>query len=150
MEVSKCIYINSLSKRLIKVGIIFITILITSCATPTNNISQQLETSTEQRISICRSKNIDGYIGNCIIELIENDKYHSEFMTNYVAWKDWYILKEANKNLLEQYESDIINSIEANKNFNDSYKLFVDELNKSWKQRTTKQEAKNSKELDIT
>ena len=71
-------------------------------------------------------------------------------MTNYVAWKDWYILKEANKNYLEQYESDTINSIEANKYFNDSYKLFVDELNKSWKQRTTKQEAKNSKELDIT
>ncbi|MDC3244939.1 hypothetical protein OAU16_01685 [Gammaproteobacteria bacterium] len=114
-------------------------VLITSCETTPTNI--QLNTTSEQRFSICWSKNINGYVGNCNVEMIETDPNHAVFMTTYKSWNDWYALKEANKNISEQYDSGALDFRTANTAFYDSYKLFVEGIQNTWKQTVAEQEA---------
>lgn len=122
-------------------------VLITSCeTTPTNT---QLNTTSEQRFSICWSKNINGYVGNCNVEMIETDPNHEVFMTTYKSWNDWYALKEANKNISEQYDSGALDFRTANTAFYDSYKLFVEGIQNTWKQTVAEQEAAKQKNAQM-
>lgn len=122
-------------------------VLITSCETTPTNI--QLNTTSEQRFSICWSKNINGYVGNCNVEMIETDPNHAVFMTTYKSWNDWYALKEANKNISEQYDSSALDFRTANTAFYDSYKLFVEGIQNTWKQTVAEQEASKQRNAQM-
>ncbi|MDB3996853.1 hypothetical protein N9458_02375 [Gammaproteobacteria bacterium] len=122
-------------------------VLITSCeTTPTNT---QLITTPEQRVSICWSRNINGYVGNCNVEMIEADPNYDLFMTTYKGWNDFYALKEANKNISEQYDSGALDFRTANTYFYDSYKLFAEGITNTWKQTVAEQEAEKQRKAQM-
>ena len=126
---------------------LFGLVLITSCVTTPTNI--QLNTTSEQRFSICWSKNINGYVGNCNVEMIETDPNHEVFMTTYKSWNDWYALKEANKNISEQYDNGTLDFKTANTAFYDSYKLFIEGIQNTWKQTVSEQEAEKQRKAKM-
>lgn len=104
-------------------SIIFSLILITSCATTQSSYPQGYSMTTEQRFAKCTAENINKYIGNCVIETIEEEPPHYEWVTLLNMEEDWKLLVDATKDIDNKYRLGELDTETSNLMFTRMYGL---------------------------
>ena len=109
-------------------GILICIVLVSSCVTATK-YPDGFVLSNEQRFASCYASNIDKYIGNCVVNSLENETTLNEWLVLLDVENDWETLKEANQTINEKNASGELTTEVANLMFERSYNLTRDEFN---------------------
>ena len=106
---------NFLTQLLLLISIV----VITSCTTSQVKFPDPWKLSLDQRLAMCNAKNINKYIGNCVMQTFDKtyEPSHDEWIIFLDMQNDWNVLIEVNKELSLQYDNKSINSKIANEAF---------------------------------
>ena len=105
------------------VGIILSILLIASCSTTKNNYPEPITMTKEQRISTCMATYINEYIGDCVVQMLENEVSLYEWLVVLEIEDDWNTFIKGHKNISTKYKNEELNAETSNILFSQMYDL---------------------------